>query len=67
VGHTLLNAYNANGSPLRYLDVPSFCGEENKIIFWGEPVYIEVKDVERWLELEIPANKTEKDLIIIES
>ena len=58
-------AYGNEDRRIALLDNSSFWNrKEKKLIFWGEPEYVKVKQIIEWIEVEIPVNLSEKDIQI---
>ena len=60
-----ISAYDKKGREIEYLDLKSARrNEDESILFWGKPAWIEVKRITKWYEIILPVDFTDADLII---
>ena len=60
-------AYDAQKLEISLLDSSSWGKERNNVMFWGSPSYVEYKVVTEWLTLEFDIDKTQDDIIVVET
>lgn len=52
-------AYSGDGKVIQYLDNAGFWSKDGnaKVLFWGKPAYVELKRVDKWLELKLDVDQ----------
>ena len=58
-------AFDSQNRQIAYLGDALFWNKDvDKVFFWGAPTRVEIKHVTKWIELKLPINLSEKDMIV---